>query len=212
MKIIMTSLNRAVPLIDKVCRFLANIVLAVIILSVSAGIVSRYIFDHAFPWTEEVCCTMLIYMCFLASTTGVIHKRLIVADFLISKAPEKTRKIVDFIGKIFALIFLVCVAVSAFLWLPKVSAFMDAFPMISKRIHYYPLAIFSIVMAFVYLVNILNDIFPGYDFMTELSKKEEKKLAGEEAREFEEAQRGVDEFLKNADNIDNIKPKGGNQT
>lgn len=53
-----------------------------IIMIVSVGIVSRYIFSHAISWIEEICCLLLVWLCYLSASLTTVTKEHVVADFL----------------------------------------------------------------------------------------------------------------------------------
>ena len=82
MKSLTKALNRFILVSYDVIKNIAGAVMVAIIMIVSVGIVSRYIFSHAISWIEEICCLLLVWLCYLSASLTTVTKEHVVADFL----------------------------------------------------------------------------------------------------------------------------------
>lgn len=193
----MKVLNRLVFILTKFVRFFGTIVLCGIILSVTAGIVSRYVFNKPFSWTEELTTFFMVYLCYFSAYLTTVDKKHIVADFLIAKAPAIVKKTVAIFSKLLMIVFFVVVCVSVCKLLPTL-IWKSGVLEIHRKYYYYPVLAMCAASAFAVFVDILNDIFPGYDLM-EIEREKEKQFAHEQERlEAEEIQRNMDRFMEDA--------------
>lgn len=62
MKNILKGLNKFILHSYDVIEAVGAATVVTIILIVSSGILSRYVFNHALVWVEEVCCLLLIWL------------------------------------------------------------------------------------------------------------------------------------------------------
>lgn len=191
---ILKILNALVYWINETMRKIGAGVLTVIFLSITAGILSRYVFNKPLSWTEELVCFLMVYLCYISAAITTAEKKHLVADFLIAKASPKFRNIISILSRILMIIFFVVVCISIMKLLPTL-VWKSGVLLIHRKYYYYPVLASCIIMAFDVVVDILNDIFPGYDL---IKQKKEEKAAAERKREEEEAleiQRSMDSFM-----------------
>lgn len=208
MKLIMTALNKVLYFSYKAMRFIGTVILVVIFLTITAGIVSRYVFNSPFSWTEEVATFMMVYLCYISAFLTTVRKKHIVADFFIAKASAKFQKVVGIISKILMIIFFVVLAVSVIKLLPTLvwrSGVLD----LPRQLYYLPVWTMSILMAYAVVVDMLNDIIPGYDIMKQENEKQRQIDLEQEARETEEMQANMDAFMHES-GLDEDEGKGDN--
>ena len=191
---IMKILNALVYWLNYAMRKLGAAVLTVIFLSITAGIISRYVFNSPLSWTEELVCFLMVYLCYISAAITTAEKKHLVADFLIAKAPAAFRKAVSVISRILMIVFFVVVCISIIKLLPTL-VWKSGVLLIHRKFYYYPVLACCIVMIFDVVVDILNDIFPGYDLIKQ--KKEEAALAAKKQEEAEalEIQKSMDDFM-----------------
>lgn len=191
---IMKILNAIVYWLNVAMRKIGTIVLTVIFLSITAGIISRYIFNKPLSWTEELVCFLMVYLCYISAAITTAEKKHLVADFLIAKAPPIFRKTVSVISRILMIVFFVVVCVSIVKLLPTL-VWKSGVLLIHRKFYYYPVLVSCIVMTFDVVVDILNDIFPGYDLIKQ--KKEEAALLEKQKEDAEalEIQKSMDDFM-----------------
>lgn len=194
MKKIVKRLNQIVYWINFALRKLGAAVLAVMFLSITAGIVSRYIFNSALSWTEELVCFLMVYLCYISAAITTAEKKHIVADFLVAKAPETFKRGIAILSRVLMVVFFVCVSISIAELLPTL-VWRSGVLLIHRRFYYYPILTSCIIMTFDVLVDILNDFVPGYDLIAQ--EKEREARAAKEAEDLEavELRRSMDDFM-----------------
>ncbi len=191
---IMKPLNQIVYWINFALRKLGAAVLATMFLTITAGIVSRYIFDSPLSWTEELVCFLMVYLCYISAAITTAEKKHIVADFLVAKAPDSFKRVISIVGRLLMVVFFVCVSISIMELLPTL-VWRSGVLLIHRRFYYYPILVSCVVMTFDVVVDILNDFFPGYDLIAQ--KKEQEAKADKEAEDKEsiEIQKNMEDFM-----------------
>lgn len=191
----MKILNYIVFYSNKILRVIGSIILATILLSISAGIVSRYVFGAPFSWTEELATFLMVNLGYIGGAIVTIEKKHIVADFLISKAPPKLQTAVSFLGKLLAIAVFTLICSSSQQLLAR-SAYKTAALGLSRNLFYVPLFSMSAFMIFVVLVDLLNAIFPGYDIQAATVREEDQLLMEEELKEAREEEKQIVDFIQ----------------
>lgn len=194
----MKVLNYIVLYGDKILKVLGNIILAAILLVISAGIVSRYVFGSPFSWTEELTTFLMVNLGYISGAIVTIAKKHVVADYFIAKAPPTFQRIVSFVSRIVAIAVLLLICVSSYQQLLSRVAYRSAALGIPRTLFYVPLFSMSLFMVFAVVVDILNDIFPGYNIQDMAAKKEAELARREELLQTEESQEKMDAFLKSS--------------
>lgn len=202
---IMKILNAIVYWVNWAMRKIGAIVLTIIFLSITVGILSRYLFNKPMSWTEELVCFLMVYLCYISAAITTAEKKHLVADFLIAKAPPLFRKIISVISRLLMILFFAVVCISIVQLLPTL-VWRSGVLLIHRRFYYYPVLVSCIIMTFDVVVDILNDIFPGYDLIQK--KKEEAALLAkqQEAAEALEIQKSMDSFM--AESAAELKEEG----
>lgn len=211
MKTLVKVLNKGVYYSYKAVKFIGTVILIAIFLIITAGIISRYIFNHPFSWTEELATFLMVWLCYLSAFLTTVRKKHIVADFFVSKASPKFQKIIGIFSKILMIIFFVFLAVSVLKLLPSLvwrSGVLD----IHRSYYYLPVWTMSILMAYSVVVDIINDFVPGYDYMKLESEKQQQLDLEQEKAETAELQKNMDEFMHESgldDQISHDNKEGG---
>lgn len=201
----MKILNAIVYWVNWAMRKIGAIVLTIIFLSITVGILSRYLFNKPMSWTEELVCFLMVYLCYISAAITTAEKKHLVADFLIAKAPPLFRKIISVISRLLMILFFAVVCISIVQLLPTL-VWRSGVLLIHRRFYYYPVLVSCIIMTFDVVVDILNDIFPGYDLIQK--KKEEAALLAKQQEEAEalEIQKSMDSFM--AESAAELKEEG----
>jgi len=147
----MAVLRRIIHWGEKIQLVIGVLALAMIIASVTAGIISRYVFGSPFTWTEELATFLFIWLSFIGAGIASARKKHIVADFLIQKIPAKHANIIRIIINILVLILLVLIAVGGFILQPKTATSASIALNIPRNLYYLPILIAAVYMFFVYL-------------------------------------------------------------
>ena len=194
MKTITKWLNKLIIALYGIIKFVAGIDLVAIILIVSAGIISRYVFSNALTWTEEVCCLLLVWLCYLSTTLTTITKEHVVADFLSSRLPTIAQRVLRDVIRVIELSFLGVVTYSTAKLMPRLTNVSSALQM-PRYVYYLPVMIFSAIMCIVLFTQFLNDYIPGYDLIEERKKALDEQKAQAEAKENEEIFKSAEALL-----------------
>lgn len=193
----MILLNKFVFWCNKIIGVIGCLVLSAIMLLITAGIVSRYFFNSPFSWTEEVTTFLMVYLCYISAALTTVAKKHIVADFFIGKAPEKFQKAVSYFSRALMMLFFLVVCISVAKLIPQLT-WTSAVLEIPRKYYYLPVFSMCIFMFLAVLTDILNDIFPGHDMISQENARileEERKKEHEEA---EEIQKSMNAFLENS--------------
>lgn len=193
----MKLLNQILYWCYQVIQAVGAIVLSAIMLIVTAGIVSRYAFNSPFSWTEEVTTFLMVYLCYISAALTTVQKKHIVADFFITKAPEKFQRVVSVFSRVLMIVFFVVVCISIAQLLPQLT-WKSAVLEIPRQYYYLPVITMSIFMIFAVVVDILNSVFPGYDIMAEINKKHDDAEKEAEQQEAAAMQKNMDAFLESS--------------
>jgi len=195
MRYLLKPLNAIVYWGYKIAKHLGAACLAAIFLSITVGIVSRYIFHHPVTWSEEVCTFMMVHVCFISAATTTAQKKHIVADFFIAKAPRLFRGIMKYITYLLEAFFFIALIISIATIMPNLvwrSPVLD----IPRQYYYSSALVGGVYMVICIITQVLNESFPGYDLMEQQRQKEADAVKAEEAAEAAEIQKQMDNFMK----------------
>lgn len=187
-------LNRFIIISYDIIKNIAGAVMVATILIVTAGIVSRYFLNNALSWVEEVCCLLLIWLCYLSASLTTVAKEHVVADFLSSSLPDRISRILRTVIRICEIIFFAAVTYSVSVLIPKLTNVSAALS-IPRMWYYLPVLIFGAYMAVAIIVDMINDFVPGYDYFGQRKAKEDARRAEEERQENEAMLKRVDKFM-----------------
>ncbi len=148
-------LNKSDLLFKIMGRMIGIFCTVTIILTLSAGVISRYVFNRPFFWTDEVARILLIWSIFTGAAMGfrkgssTAHIGL---DFFISLLPQKIKKIAERFGWLMNMFFCVLILVIGTMFFVQTISFRTAALDISKGFIYVCLPVFAI-MTLVFLIN-----------------------------------------------------------
>jgi len=104
-------MNEKKPLFIQILEIISNCSMAIMFLSVMAGIISRYILKSPLFWTDELSRYLMIYMVFFGSALSFRAEKHPSLTFLIDKLPKKPRMIWDSIIDLLLIAIIVLVIV-----------------------------------------------------------------------------------------------------
>ena len=194
MKSLTKALNRFILVSYDVIKNIAGAVMVAIIMIVSVGIVSRYIFSHAISWIEEICCLLLVWLCYLSASLTTVTKEHVVADFLSGSLPANMQKGLRSMIRIGEIIFFGVVTYSVIRLLPKLTNVSAALKL-PRYWYYLPVLMFGAYMALAIVVDMVNDFVPGYDYFGQRKEEKEKARMEQERKENLEMLKRVDAFM-----------------
>lgn len=193
----MILLNKFVFWCNKIIGVIGCLVLSAIMLLITAGIISRYFFNSPFSWTEEVTTFLMVYLCYISAALTTVAKKHIVADFFIGKAPEKFQKAVSYFSRGLMLLFFLVVCISVAKLIPQLT-WTSAVLEIPRKYYYLPVFSMCAFMFAAVSVDILNDIFPGYDIISQENARIQEEERQKEQEEAEVIQKNLDAFLESS--------------
>lgn len=181
----------------KILRNLGAVALATMFLSITLGIVTRYVFNAPITWSEELCTFLMVNLCFISAATTTVRKKHIVADFFVSKAPPKAQKVIENFSKLLMLAFFVVIFYSILVLLPSL---VWTSPVLGIPRHYYYAAalVCSAFMFVTVATDILNSFFPGYDLVALENEKIARSEKMQEDLEAASIQKSMDSFMTQA--------------
>jgi TRAP-type C4-dicarboxylate transport system permease small subunit len=168
------------------------------------GIVSRYIFNRPFMWTEELCTIMMVYLAFFSAPMATISQEHIVADFFKNMLPPKWSKPLAFVIRLFEVAFFVVLARSCLLFIPG-RTFRSTALGATRIVYYLPVMIGTFSMIYSLCVHLINDLVPGFDYYKQRQEEKEQKIKRQEQEEEQAMLGRMDSFM---DAIEQSK-KGG---
>ena len=200
----MKILNKIQVALYDIFQNLTAVVLAIILTTVTLGIVSRYVFNRPFMWTEELCTIMLVFLAFFSAPMATIAQEHIVADFFKSLIPEKYRRILSIIIRAFEIFFFVFLAYSTILYIPG-RTFRTTALRFPRFGYYVPVLIGTLVIIYSLCVHMLNDFFPGFDLFKERRHRMEEKAKYEEDQENRNLEASMDSFMDKVEEAEKVK-------
>ena len=99
------AINRFIDKFERILEVVTSVILAVLLLTVWAQVISRYIFNNSLPWTEEVARYVMIWGVLLGANLAFLKGYLISINIIVERLPEKAQMIIALIRKLLALFF-----------------------------------------------------------------------------------------------------------
>lgn len=95
----------AVDQMNKLLGFLLFAILAAVLISLSLQVLTRYVIEKPFGWTEELSRYLMVWMTFIGASLAVRHHRLIRVEVLVMKMTAKQRKYVYIFAGLVSILF-----------------------------------------------------------------------------------------------------------
>lgn len=181
----------------KVLRNLGAVALALMFLSITLGIITRYVFNAPITWSEELCTFLMVNLCFISAATTTVRKKHIVADFFVSKAPPKAQKAIENFSKILMLVFFVVIFYSILILLPSL-VWTSPVLGIPRQCYYAAALICSVFMFITVVTDIINSFIPGYDLIALENERIAQSEKEQEDLEAATIQESMDGFMTRA--------------
>lgn len=194
MKTLTKALNRFIIVTYDGIKNIAGAVMVAIILIVSVGIVSRYALSYSISWIEEICCLLLVWLCYLSASLTTVAKEHVVADFISGSLPANLQKVLKNIIRLGEIAFFAVVTYSVIRLLPKLTNVSAALKM-PRYLYYLPVLVFGAYMALAVIVDMINDVIPGFDYFDQRRREQERLHMEQEKLENEAMLKRVDAFM-----------------
>lgn len=136
--------------------------LALIILTITAGVISRYVFGRPFTWTEELGVFLLVWVSFIGACCAGAKNKHIAINFLIKKMSEKNAKMVEIFGNVLIMILIVLILISGVRLQSQTCRLFSIILEIPRNYYFLPLVISSAYLILITVRNIMA-LFTGID-------------------------------------------------
>ena len=134
---------------------LGTALLMVLVVSITVGIIARYVFRSPFVWTEELSTFLFIWLSFMGAAAASYDKRHVAVDYLYNKMPLSVQHVVKLITFILIMIFMVLLVVSTFILMPHVP-YKSVALKIPRSAYYVAICLASAEMFFIYLEQMIE--------------------------------------------------------
>ena len=150
-------LERLIKAGDRLFVSVAVLLLAVLVLAVSAGVVARYFFNSPFDWTEELVTLLFIWISFLGAAVASARHKHVVVDFLSARITFFAKSVIGIVSDILTLVFLAMVIIGSVILLPQMTHGSVALN-IPRSVYYLAVFFSSILIFLVHLESIIKGI------------------------------------------------------
>ena len=176
----MKGVNKFILVSYDILKNISAVVLFVIIMVTTISIICRYVFNNSLSWAEELCCFLLIYLAFMTAGLATVEKAHVTADFISGYIKGKAKLVLNWVIRLLEIVFFVVIAYAS----------------ITPRPWYYvPVVVMCIYMAFAVITDLLNELFPGYNYWRQRQDELDKIAEAEEAALMKESLESVDDFM-----------------
>lgn len=158
MKTLLTKLKYIIAWGAKIQLVAGVLTLATVVITITAGIISRYIFNSPFDWTEELCTILFIWLSFLGAGVASAKRRHVAVDFITGKLPARYMNLVRIVTNALIIALMVLIACGSVILLPQMSSHTSTALNIPKLYYYLPIAIVSIYMTLVYTAELIEAV------------------------------------------------------
>ena len=162
-------LDKAIQIGDKVYVFTSVMLLAVLVIVVSAGIIMRYFFNSPFDWTEEMVTLLFIWISFLGAAVASARHKHVVVDFITARFSPRTRNIIAVVSDVLTIVFLIMVIIGSVILIPQMLTHGSTALNIPKSVYY--LAVFASSLL-IFCVH-LSSFIKGAGSLLAAGKKQE---------------------------------------
>jgi TRAP-type C4-dicarboxylate transport system permease small subunit len=134
------------------------LLLIVLVITVSAGVISRYFFNSPFVWTEELVTVLFVYISFLGAAVASARHNHVAVDLITSKAAPETRNLIGLIANLLIMMFLTMVIIGAVILIPEMLTHTSVALNIPRTVYYLPVLASSLLIFVVHLVEIIQGV------------------------------------------------------
>ncbi|MGE4354568.1 MAG: TRAP transporter small permease [Oscillospiraceae bacterium] len=142
-----------------ILRAVAALCLLTIVVIITAGIITRYLFDKPFTWTEELSTLLFIWLAFLGAAVVSAKRNHVAVDFITEKFPPSMRKAIYIVTSVLIMILLAIMFIGSIILMPTMTHKTVALQ-IPRYYNYIPIMIASFYMLLVYIEDLIHFIRP----------------------------------------------------
>lgn len=113
----MKVLNQLSNFIYKIESILAIIFSTTMLLSLSSGVLYRYVLNDPLIWAEEIAIFSLVWLTFIGGSMGIKRQESAAVSILIDRLTGRLRKVLFGVGVLFLIVFLIYILFLSVEWL-----------------------------------------------------------------------------------------------
>ena len=113
----MKLLNQLSNFIYKIETVLAILFASSMLISLSLGVIYRYVLNSPLIWAEEIAIFSLVWLTFIGGSMGIKRQETASVSILIDKLTGRLRQVLFGIGVLFLIVFLIYIIVLSVQWL-----------------------------------------------------------------------------------------------
>jgi len=150
--------KKLIAWMNQLLKTVIVILFTMMVLVVFLQVVSRYIFESPFSWSEELARYLSIWVTFLGAAVAIGTRNHIQIDVFVNLLPDKLRKYNDLLVDLLQVVFAVIMLVAGGLMLPIVLDNLTPALQISAGYVYASIPVSAVFMALYLGSNIYEDI------------------------------------------------------
>jgi len=110
-------LDKAITSLEKAVKWIVTIIIAMMVINITAGVFFRYVLGNSLVWTEELSRYLMVWAGMLGSGLAMADGSHVGIDLLVDKCPPVLAHALRIIAKIIIQIFLTVVMIKSFVYL-----------------------------------------------------------------------------------------------
>lgn len=152
-------------LMVKLLALLLEVCMALLVLDVLLGVVSRYVMGSQVPWTEELACLLLVWSSFLGIALAFNSRAHLGIDLVVNMMDTKSRKVAMVFAHLVTIVFTIVVFLHGGYYLLHKALYFTPNEMpalhIPDAVMYLPIPIAGLFILFFELNNFAADLEDG---------------------------------------------------
>jgi TRAP-type C4-dicarboxylate transport system permease small subunit len=155
---VLKALDKVIHIGDRVFVSICVVLLMVLVLTVTAGVISRYFFNAPFDWTEELVTLIFIYISFLGAAVASVRHKHVAVDFMTAKATSFTKGMITIIADVLTLVFLVMVVIGSIILIPSMMNHASVALNIPRSVYYFAILGSSLLISLTHITSLIRGI------------------------------------------------------
>jgi TRAP-type C4-dicarboxylate transport system permease small subunit len=152
------AFDRLLQIGDRIYVTISVLLLAALVVVVSAGVVARYFFNSPFDWTEELVTLLFIWISFLGAAVASARHKHVVVDLITARSSPFARNVIGVASDLLTIVFLVMVLIGAVILIPQMSTHASVALNIPRSVYYLAVLFSSLLIFLVHLVSLIRGI------------------------------------------------------
>ncbi|MDP2790711.1 MAG: TRAP transporter small permease [Rectinemataceae bacterium] len=110
-------LDKAIKGLEKAVEWVVTIIIAVMVINITAGVFFRYVLGNSLVWTEELSRYLMVWAGMLGAGLAMADGSHVGIDLLVDRCPPALRHALKITAKVVIQIFLIIVVIKSFAYL-----------------------------------------------------------------------------------------------